>query len=134
MRKINLIVLHHTATRRDVSVEDIRRAHLRRGFSDIGYHFVIDANGRVHPGREIARVGAHARGHNAHSLGIAVIGNFEKESPTPAQLHALSRLIAELLSKFPSARIVGHRDLCPTRCPGRHLYEAVLPYVREKEG
>ena len=76
MRKIDDIIIHCTATAegRDVSVADIRRWHKARGFVDVGYHYVVYLDGSVHEGRPLAQVGAHCRGHNAHSVGVCYVG------------------------------------------------------------
>ena len=72
MRNINLIIVHCSATPegRDVSVADIDRWHRERGFDGIGYHYVVYIDGSVHEGRPLNKVGAHCKGHNAHSIGI----------------------------------------------------------------
>ena len=64
MRNINKIIVHCSATPegKAFSVADIRRWHLQRGFSDIGYHFVIYLDGSVHVGRPLAKAGAHCKG------------------------------------------------------------------------
>ena len=83
VREINLAVVHCTATNpswyADKSAEDvvkeIRRWHVQeRKWSDIGYHTVIHRNGDVVDGRPIERSGAHTRGLNKHSVGIALVG------------------------------------------------------------
>lgn len=78
MRKIDDIIIHCTATAegRDVSVADIRRWHKARGFVDVGYHYVVYLDGSVHEGRPLAQVGAHCRGHNAHSVGVCYVGDW----------------------------------------------------------
>ena len=65
MRKIDLIVIHCSATRadRDFTEEDLEVCHRRRGFNGVGYHFYIRKNGSIKTTREIERIGAHAKGH-----------------------------------------------------------------------
>ena len=50
MRIITLVIIHCSATPQGVrlSFDDCRREHIRRGFSDIGYHFYITRNGEIH--------------------------------------------------------------------------------------
>lgn len=128
MRKIAKIVVHHTATPSTVSADQIRAAHLQRGFTDIGYHFLITESGEWVRGRPMSRIGAHVRGHNLDSIGIAVIGDF-RHSPVPeAQQQALFRLLSQLRSRYPSARIYTHRELAPTQCPGDQLHALVVSY------
>lgn len=117
MRAINTIVVHCSATIQgaDFSANDIRRWHKQRGWSDIGYHFVIKLNGAVEQGRNIEKTGAHVAGHNVDSIGICLIGGLDnnkqpKATYTDAQIHALKGLLARLSAVYPSADILGHRD------------------------
>lgn len=122
MRHITTIIIHSTATPagRDVTVADITAWHRQRGFATIGYHFLIGLDGTIHPGRPIAQVGAHCRGHNAHSIGIAYAGGARADcrtpadTRTPAQRAALRLLISRLRERFPGVKVCGHRDLAPT--------------------
>jgi N-acetyl-anhydromuramyl-L-alanine amidase AmpD len=121
MRKINLIVVHCTATPegRDVTVADIDRMHRARGWKKIGYHYVVYRDGSVHEGRPVNEVGAHAYGHNANSIGVVYVGGVAKDGKTakdtrtPAQRRALTDLLRKLKKQYPGARICGHRDLSP---------------------
>ena len=72
MRKINLIVIHCSATREDrtFTEQDLEVCHRRRGFNGTGYHFYIRKNGDVKATRPIEKIGAHVRGFNLNSLGI----------------------------------------------------------------
>ena len=82
MRQINKIIVHCSATRegQDVSVDTIRKWHVEgRGWSDIGYHFYIDINGKIHKGRDIARMGAHCKGQNRNSIGVCYCGGVEAD-------------------------------------------------------
>lgn len=132
--KTDMIVIHHVGIPDgDTSAAAIHRAHLANGWAGIGYHYVIRKDGTIERGRPLATVGAHAQGQNYHTVGINVTGNFDKEIPTPAQLHALTGLVAWLCKIYeitPSAAtIVGHRDVNSTDCPGQHLYD-MLPQIR----
>ncbi len=121
MRTINLIVVHCTATPegRDVTTADIDRQHRQRGFTSIGYHYVIYRDGTLHLGRPVTEVGAHVRGYNRYSIGVAYVGGLAsdgrtpKDTRTPEQRQALRNLLARLKSRFAGARICGHRDLSP---------------------
>lgn len=120
MRRIDYIVLHCTATPdgRELPVEALRREHLRRGFSDIGYHFYVRRNGEVVKCRPLSRPGAHVRGYNKYSIGIAYEGGLDAQgraadTRTAAQRSALRQLVADLLRRFRGARVCGHRDLSP---------------------
>ena len=122
MRKINWLVVHTAATRpsMDIGAKEIRRWHKAKGWSDIGYHYVIRRDGTLEKGRPESVVGAHVRNHNSDSLGITLVGgvneNLEPENNyTKAQWVTLEKLLKELSIKYPSARVKGHRDF-----PGVH--------------
>ena len=122
------VVIHHTGnpTDDDLSAADIDASHKARGWSCIGYHYVIRKDGTVEEGRPHWTVGAHAYGHNGHTIGIHVCGNFEIGEPTDAQIESTAMLLANLCTDYglPIDRdhIVGHRELMSTACPGRNLF------------
>lgn len=123
-RSINLIVVHCTATEegKDYSVAEIRRWHLKRGFSDIGYHYLIGIDGKVHEGRNVNISGAHTAGYNAHSIGVCYVGGLDKnhkpkDTRTPAQKASLLRLLTDLKKIYPKASIHGHREYANKACP-----------------
>ena len=158
---VRFAVVHHTAgsnsytrARSASIVRGIQRYHvLANGWNDIGYSFLIDKYGQVFEGRyggvDRNVVGAHAQGFNQGSVGVALIGNYDATSATPAAKAALTRLLAWRLDvahvdpattfswrstgnpKFPAGRtitlrtIAGHRDTGYTTCPGSNLYGAL---------
>ena len=85
MRRINKIIIHCSATPegREVNAETIDRWHRERGFSMIGYHYVIGLNGQIEEGRPEKMVGAHCKGHNGESIGICYIGGMDKDNKEP---------------------------------------------------
>lgn len=125
MRKIEKIILHCAATPegRDVKTETIRSWHVKgNGWSDIGYHFVIELDGVVKAGRPLHRSGAHTKGHNATSIGICYVGGMDKnkapkDTRTEAQLAAMDALIKSLLEEYPEATIHGHNEFAAKACP-----------------
>jgi hypothetical protein len=131
-RKIIKIYIHHSALSPDIGCEAIRKLHIQRGFDDIGYHFVIEENGKVCKGRDINKQGAHVKGDNVESIGICVCGNFEETYPKVTQIKALALLIKKLFKEFGQLQILGHKDfsLADTLCPGEHLY-GLLPDIRK---
>ena len=78
-RKITEIIVHCTATPEGQAktVDDIRREHKAQGWSDIGYHYLVYLDGTVHEGRDVDIAGAHASGHNTHSIGVCYVGGVE---------------------------------------------------------
>ena len=125
----DMIVLHHTGNPYDddLSAEEINASHQAQGWTCIGYHYVIRKDGTVELGRPHWTVGAHAYGENAYTIGIHVCGNFEEAEPTDEQIESLAMLLANLCTDYGLTidrdHIVGHRELMPTACPGRNLYE-----------
>lgn len=124
-RAITEIIVHCSATRegKDFTVADITRWHKQRGFTTIGYHYVIYRDGSRHNGRDINVSGAHCTGHNTHSIGVCYIGGCgadglsPKDTRTPAQKSELLKLLRELRKLYPNARIRGHRDFANKACP-----------------
>ena len=125
VRQITKIILHCSATRegQDVSVETILKWHLNRGWSDIGYHYVIYLDGSIHEGRPVNRSGAHTKGYNSKSIGVCYIGGVEKDGKTPKDTRtpeqdtALTNLITALLEMYPTATLHGHNEFANKACP-----------------
>ncbi len=108
-------------------LDSIRRSHLARGWADIGYHYAIDAEGRVWQGRPLSLQGAHVADQNQNNLGIVLLGNFERQTPSPKAVESLDRLIATEMRRFGVSltEIRTHREMAPTACPGRNLQRAM---------
>lgn len=134
MRKISKIIIHCTATKKDfdVTVNDLRKWHVEeRGWKDIGYHFFIDIHGEVHECRPLERTGAHTKGENYDSIGIAYAGglgsdNAWHDTRTDRQKDALEDLLCKLKGLYGNAVIYGHRDFSSKMCPSfdaREEYE-----------
>lgn len=83
-----------------------------------GYHFYIRKNGDIKTTRPIEKIGAHARGHNAQSIGICYEGGISErgrlaDTRTVWQKHSLRVLVRALLVDYPGCKVCGHRDLSP---------------------
>lgn len=125
MREIAEIIVHSTATPKgmNATAKDIDKWHRLRGYNCIGYHFVILRDGTIERGRAVEMAGAHCKGNNAETIGVAYVGglNENKQSAdtrTGAQKIALNVLLADLVKQYPTIRkISGHRDYCNTACP-----------------
>lgn len=118
MRKIEMIVIHCSATRcdRNFPVESLEACHKARGFNGIGYHFYVTRDGKLHFTRPEDTPGAHARHYNTHSIGICYEGGLDEQGKpadtrTEAQKFTLLALLTSLKADYPEARILGHRDL-----------------------
>lgn len=117
LKDVQFITLHCSATRptQIAGVKEIRQWHRKKGWADIGYHFVVRRDGRVEKGRPITETGAHVQGWNKNNVGICLEGGindkFQPENNfTREQWRALKPLVASLRVKAPKAKIVGHRD------------------------
>jgi N-acetylmuramoyl-L-alanine amidase len=126
MRQIDKIIVHCSATREgeNFDVAEIRKWHVEgRGWSDIGYHFYIDLYGEIHKGRDIAKIGAHCKGHNRNSIGICYCGGVEADGKTPkdtrldCQKEALTAVLRTLKAMYPNAVIHSHNDFANKACP-----------------
>lgn len=125
-RKITAIVIHHSASAVGTTVNEIDRWHRTRGFSGIGYHWVIRWNGAEYVkemGRPEHAIGAHCKGHNSDTLGICLCGNFEETEPVMEQLMVAADLVANrcLGYNLPASAVKGHREMAATACPGKHF-------------
>jgi len=143
-RSTTHLVVHCAATKpsQDIGVAEIRQWHTDpapagRGWSDVGYHYVIRRDGSVEQGRHDALVGAHVEGHNLTSVGICLVGGIdERGAPaanyTEAQWRSLHGLLVSLRSRFPTAEICGHRDFpgVTKACPSFD----VRAWLKDKEG
>ena len=135
MNGVNQITIHHSGFKNTfetdswqdtvTSIEGIREFHVGhdRQWADIAYHFVVDHVGRVWQGRPLVYQGAHAKNHNDHNLGIVLMGNFDLQVPSAAQLAALSSFITFLRDLYAIAwtDIHTHGELVKTGCPGKML-------------
>ena len=137
MRALNSIVVHCSATRPNwmdgkstaAKVREIRLWHTRdNGWSDIGYHIIIDRDGTVCAGRPMERVGAHTVGRNTGSVGVCLIGGHGAAATdrfdqhfTVSQDRALRAVLADLRRKYGNLAVSGHNEHAAKGCPGFHV-------------
>ncbi len=121
------------------ALRQIQRSHLKGKtppWGDIGYHYLIDPEGRIFQGRDLAWQGAHAGGdNNIRNLGVCLIGNFDEEHPGAAQLESLRKLLDSLRATYhiPRSEVRKHSDFKPTDCPGKFLKPWVDEYRKGAE-
>ena len=139
MRNVTEIIIHCTATRADwwkskssqAKVNEVRRWHKDKSWSDIGYHYLIDRDGTVVDGRPVEKVGAHVKGHNTGTIGVSLFGGFSSNENdkfsdhyTPEQETALRDLLNKLKRKYPSiTKASGHNEYAAKACPGFNVRE-----------
>lgn len=119
-RPITLIVVHCTASRctSNLTPAALEAMHKQQGFAECGYHYYITKDGRIHHMRDITRIGAHAKGYNTPSIGVAYEGGLDAngrpaDTRTQSQRQSLKTLLRFLSLTYPEATICGHRDLSP---------------------
>lgn len=126
MREIDEIILHcsGTKTSQSFTAEDVKRWHISppRNWSTIGYHFVIELDGKLKEGRSIERIGSHCLGHNTNSIGICFMGGYNPdgsmwEKPTDEQIKTYKKLRKDLFDKFGELLVTGHYQYSSKSCP-----------------
>jgi hypothetical protein len=132
------IIIHHSATTFG-NAAIIDQWHRDRGFDELGYHFVIgngtnsgDGQIEVGPRWPIQKYGAHDKTpdnrYNEYGIGICLVGNFDEQTPSAAQMRSVNTLTAWLMKRYKIApdHILGHGDTKPTDCPGKNLSVATI--------
>jgi len=132
------IVIHHSATPSG-GAKAFDKMHKAKGWDELGYHFVVGngtdtADGQIEVGPRWPKQkwGAHAKTpdnrFNNYGIGICLVGNFDVERPTKAQLQNLSKLVAYLMKTYhiPADRVIGHGETKATDCPGRNVHVAEI--------
>lgn len=115
----NRIVIHHSASDPMTTAETIHKWHLDKGWSGIGYNYVIRGDGEIQTGRAIDYQGAHTYGYNDDGIGICLTGNFMFTPPTEPQFSSLVELIRYIKGVYKKDLLVQrHKDLNATACPG----------------
>lgn len=126
MRPVNEIIWHCAATPegKHFTVADIDGWHKHRGWSGIGYHYVVYLDGSIHVGRPISLVGAHVSGRNRNTIGcvyiggVAADGKTAKDTRTPAQREAMMALTKKLMLMYPTInKVSGHNQYAQKACP-----------------
>ncbi len=123
LAQIRQLIIHHTAADPSLGIEVIAQKHVETlGWPAIGYHFVIERDGRIYETNDLTTVSFHARQANASTLGIAFCGNFDTAVPAEAQLESGGALCAYLLRELslPIENVRGHRAVVSTACPGHN--------------
>jgi hypothetical protein len=165
MPDVTVGVIHHTESTNSYTdgaaqVRSVYAFHtLSRGWSDIGYNYLVDRFGVIYEGRyggvDRNVMGAHAGGFNYSTFGVSAIGSYTQTTPTPALVSSIQRLMAWRMTiayidpvgsspltsagggtaRYPAGEthtfdnISGHRNTGLTDCPGELLY-AQLPSIR----
>lgn len=126
-RRIDEIIVHCTATKegKSVTVDTIRKWHKAKGWSDIGYHYVIYIDGSVHVGRDVNVSGAHCEGRNSHSIGVVYVGGLDTDNKTPKdtrtaeQKRSLINILRVLMDEYRLGltQVHCHNEYANKACP-----------------
>lgn len=148
-RYIAGIVLHHTASPsvalwqkygNEKTIRSIYNGHVEaNGWKHIGYHYMILPDGTIAEGWPVKEQGAHAKEWNPGTIGVAMIGDFDTEFPSQAQIASTATVLRELGKRFaldltkdyrPGRRteegLAFHRDCSPKTCPGTRITKAMV--------
>lgn len=124
----NKIIIHFTETAefQNFDINKVREWHIQRGFSDIGYHFLIKLDGTVQIGRQIDLIGAHCHGENYDSVGICYVGGkchdgTLGDTRTLEQIKSIETVIAFVRSVYGYIPCFGHNDFSKKVCPGYNV-------------
>lgn len=137
-----LAITHHTVTPQfqpiNEAISSINRTHEARGFNlselnyHVGYHYLIGANGEVVQTRVDTEHGNHTKEEdmNFKALGIALLGDFRTDTPTPEQRKALTQLLREkaIMYNWTKEDIKYHGQFKQTECCGENLIKE-LPNI-----
>lgn len=140
MRKIRRIFLHCSATPegKDVKMETIKDWHVNGNkWKDIGYHYVIELDGKVRAGRPVSEMGAHCSGQNADSIGICYVGGMTedmkkpKDTRTEAQKKSMYELVRELTKKYGLTLddVYCHNQFAHKACPSFKIADFKKEYM-----
>ena len=142
LKTVQYIFVHTAADPRqsgkaDTTIADITRWHVARGWTTIGYHYVVRRDGAVETGRPVTQQGAHVRGLNHCSIGICLSGNHDLAPMTAKQRAALLQLLETLCRRYklPPNAVLGHKEVntlvaagkldkiyaTSKSCPGRYV-------------
>lgn len=128
------IALHHTAgpvagtAGAPAALRSAQAYHQRdKGWIDLAYHLLMDADGQLWAGRALELAGDTATAYDpAGSLLVCCLGDFEAKAPPAALVAALRALLPELAQTYALPAVwVPHRALASTACPGGRLLAAL---------
>ena len=126
--RVETLVVHHSASPLTTKATDIKQWHLAKGWEDIGYHFIIEADPvRLVYGRRPWEVGAHAP-PNTGRLGLCIVGDNTKMGSfwTADQIRAAQSLIESIRLVYSGIQVVPHKKVRKTECPGREIGDLLL--------
>lgn len=129
LSQIDKIIIHHPAASNQTGIDYANYHVYTKGWPGIGYHIVIERDGKIEMGNPLNLVSYHTSGQNTNSVGIVLSGNMDIEQPTAAQMKSLDNVITYLRQELPQPiEVDGHRDYANKTCPGANLYPLLAQY------
>lgn len=129
------IVIHHSGNWGEKKPVNIERFHMvENNYDHVGYHFLIDSNGKIYEGRSLIYKGSHVRLSNSKKIGILLLGDFDEQwwdiddQLTNSQLKAVNSLIKSLTKHFSINKLGGHKEFLPGKgysCPGNLVMDII---------
>ena len=125
MERVDAVVIHHTATQGQ-TLRTMAEFHVeRRGWQGIGYHYAVGYDGTIYYLNDAERRTNHTAGNNSRTIGIALVGNMERNPMPAAQRSSLIALVYYLREIYGTTYIHPHCHYSPTLCPGKGTHDAV---------
>lgn len=136
LQKVEYLIIHHTQRNNDFPLFVKLRHKYLRGWEDTGYHYLIgntrpfSVDGKLYLGRSEIYQGAHTYGYNNCSLGISLIGDFNKNVPSKKQLGTLFSFLEDRLNFYnlDIKSLRGHNEFINKSCPGKFVD---MDYIRQ---
>lgn len=120
LSRVNAVIWHHSATKGQ-TIRNLAEFHTEvKKWPGIGYHYAIGWDGIVYKLNDPERLTYHAQGHNSHSIGVVLVGNYEDRELTEAMKEAIVKMSEYLAEEYNCRKILLHRDTKATLCPGRY--------------
>lgn len=123
-RPVDKLIIHCSASKpdMDIGVKEITQWHMKRGFTTIGYHYVIRRDGTVETGKDIDKIGAHVLNYNKGSTGICMVGGIDdsgnpESNFTKPQWDQLKRVVMAFKVEYPKGTVHGHNEFAQKACP-----------------
>jgi hypothetical protein len=130
-QETNFIVVHHAAAM-SCTAQDIHGWHRQKGWTGIGYHFFVNKKGEIYRGRPVEVEGSHTLGFNSQSIGVCFEGNFEQEvMDSKEQIASGVELIQSLFNQYKKVRVISHKGLTSTDCPGKNFDISILGVIKK---
>ena len=138
------IVLHHSGNIGEKDPKEIENLHMvKKGYDDVGYHYMVHPKGKIYEGRRIYHKGSHVMKANTGKIGILLMGDYDEQwwdfddTLNKSHIAVVNTLITTLKSLFPTIRrLGGHKEFLPNKgytCPGNLIMDKVAG-LRKKHG